>query len=148
MDRTASTATRRVAPEVANYKWPVRQMCYGMLFLLAVGCSQSGPKLAPVQARVTLDGRPLNTVDVVFQPRDGGRPGTARTDADGHYELTYKRGSMGARVGEHTVRIGYTSNIVPNPPKIPARYNTASELRAEVKPGQNEFNFDLKSDAK
>jgi hypothetical protein len=137
-----------MAPAVANHQWPVRQMCIGMLLLLAVGCGQSGPKLAPVEGRVTLDGRPLDTVDVVFQPSDGGRPGTARTDAEGHYELVYKRGSMGARVGEHTVRIGYLSNIVANPPKVPARYNTASELRAEVKPGRNELNFDLKSDAK
>jgi hypothetical protein len=101
-----------------------------------------------VKGRISLDGRPLEMVDIVFQPNNGDPPSTSRTNADGNYEMMYKRGIMGARVGEHTVRIGYTSNIVANPPKIPARYNTASELRAEVKPGQNEFNFDLKSGAK
>jgi hypothetical protein len=119
-----------------------------MLFLLAAGCGTSGPEVAPVKGRVTLDGRPLESVDVVFQPTDGKSPSTSRTDEDGNYEMLYKRGLMGARVGDHTVRIGFTSGIIKNPPNLPAQYNTASELRAEVKPGANEFNFDLKSEAK
>ena len=119
-----------------------------LLICVATGCGRSGPEVAPVTGRVTLDGRPLETVDVVFQPTDGKPPSTSRTDADGNYELLYKRGLMGARVGEHTVRIGFTSGIVKNPPNVPARNNTGSELRAEVKPGGNEFNFDLKSEGK
>ena len=90
-----------------------------MLLLVAAGCGQSGPEVAPVKGRVTLDGRPLEMVDVVFQPTNGDPPSTSRTDADGQYELLYKRGLMGARIGEHTVRIGFTSNIVANPPNIP-----------------------------
>ena len=98
--------------------------------------------------RVTLDGRPLATVDIVFQPMDGKPPSTSRTDEDGHYELLYKRGVVGAPVGQHTVRIDFTSGIVKNPPTIPAQYNRASGLREEVKPGANEINFDLKSEGK
>jgi hypothetical protein len=119
-----------------------------LLICVAAGCGQSGPAVAPVKGRVTLDGRPLSTVDIVFQPMDGKPPGTSRTDEDGNYELLYKRGVMGAPTGEHTVRIGFTSGLVKNPPNIPAEYNTASKLRADVKRGQNEFNFDLKSDGK
>ena len=34
-----------------------------LLICLAAGCGQSGPDVAPVKGRVTLDGRPLATVD-------------------------------------------------------------------------------------
>ena len=102
-----------------------------------------------MKGRITLDGRPLEMVDVVFQPNNGDPPSTSRTDASGNYEMMYKRGMMGARVGEHTVRIAYTSNIVANPPNIPPKYNTASELRREIKSGEdNVFDFELKSEPK
>jgi hypothetical protein len=119
-----------------------------LLICVVAGCGKGGPDLAPVTGRVTLDGRPLESVDVVFQPTNGNPPSTTRTDADGHYEMLYKRGLMGARVGEHTVRIGFTSNIVTNPPNIPAKYNMASELRREVKSGANELDFELTSEGK
>jgi hypothetical protein len=117
-----------------------------ILLLLVAGCGREGPEVAPVKGRVTLDGKPLNTVDIVFQPINGDSPSTSRTDADGNYEMLYKRGVMGARTGEHTVRIDFTSNIISNPPKIPLRYNVQSELKEEVKAGENVFNFELKSE--
>jgi hypothetical protein len=128
--------------KLASLVWPL------LLVGFATGCGQSGPDLAPVKGRVTLDGRPLDTVDVVFQPTKGDPPSTSRTDAEGHYELLYKRGFAGAHIGEHIVRIEFTSNIVKNPPNVPDRYNKQSELRREVKSGQNEFDFDLTSEGK
>jgi hypothetical protein len=124
-----------------------------LIFLLSVflsaGCGQEGPELAEVSGRVTLDGQPLELVDVVFQPSDGTPPSTGRTDADGCYQLLYKRGMMGARTGEHTVRIDFTSNLVAKPPRIAPRYNTQSELRGEVKAEEdNVFDFELKSEPK
>jgi hypothetical protein len=126
----------------------MRQFCVGILFLIAAGCGKSGLEVAPVKGRVTLDGRPLSTVDIVFQPEDGKRPATSRTNEEGNYELMYKRGQNGAPVGQHTVRIGFTSGIVAKPPNVPAKYNTASELKQEVKSGPNEIDFDLKSESK
>lgn len=127
---------------------PWRQLLFGFTALLLAGCGSSGPAVAPVTGRVTLDSRPLELVDIVFQPTNGDSPSTSRTDSDGHYELMYKRGVMGARTGEHTVRIGFTSNLAKNPPAIPAKYNTESDLRREVKSGPNQFDFELKSDGK
>lgn len=119
-----------------------------LLICVAAGCGKSGPEVAPVKGRVTLDGRPLSTVDIVFQPADGKPPATSRTDEEGNYQLLYKRGQNGAPVGQHTVRIAFTSGIVAKPPNIPERYNKQSELKREVKSGSNEIDFDLKSDAK
>jgi hypothetical protein len=110
------------------------------------GCDQAGPQIAPVTGRVTLDGEPLQNADVLFQP-DGSKPPSAgRADSNGHYELAYKRGVMGGTVGSNTVQITISSDVVSDPPNIPARYNTASELKKEVKSGPNEINFELTSD--
>ena len=72
-------------------------------------------------------------------------PSVGHTDADGRYELMYKRGITGARVGQHTVRVTVSPSVAKNPPKIPPRYNRQSELRSEVKSGDNSFDFDLTS---
>jgi hypothetical protein len=55
----------------------------------------------------------------------------------------FKRGQPGAVVGPHTVRIWVSPDIVPHPPIIAARFDTNSELRRDVKSGDNEFNFDV-----
>jgi hypothetical protein len=108
------------------------------------GCGSSGPEIVPVRGRVTLDGRPLGNADVVFQPGEANRPSSGRTDADGSYQLMYKRGIEGARVGEHSVVISVSPEIVRNPPKF-----AESTFRRKVKAGENnELNFDLKSENK
>jgi hypothetical protein len=84
--------------------------------------------------------------DVMFQPEGGQRASMGRTDRDGHYELAYKRGQMGAIVGPQTVRIEVSKELVRSPPPIPDRYAAKSELHPEVKPGDNNFDFDLTSD--
>jgi hypothetical protein len=117
-----------------------------LLLPLTLGCGKGGPQVVPVTGRATLDGRPLELADVTFQPEGAQRPSIGRTDADGRYTLGYKRGQPGAIVGQHTVRIYVSQELVANPPRIPARYDTQSELRADVKPGEeNVFNFDLET---
>ncbi len=125
-----------------------------LLFLFVVGC-QHGPEIAPVSGSVTLDGRPLDSAEVSFEPREG-RASHALTDKDGHYQLRYTRDTMGALVGSHIVRIksltelmGPNGQSIVRPQIVPARYNTRSELHEEVKSGQqNAINFDLKSGKK
>jgi hypothetical protein len=124
---------------------PIR---FVLLVMSFAGCGKTGSNLAPVTGRITLDGKPLEKADILFQP-DGSKPPSAgRTNADGRYELAYKRGVMGSTVGSNTVRITISSDVVSNPPNIPARYNTESELTKEVKSDQNEFNFDLTTNEK
>jgi hypothetical protein len=119
-----------------------------LLGLLLIGCHKSGPDLAPVSGRVTLKGKPLENADIVFQPENGKSPAVARTDAEGRYELAYKRGVTGGPVGQNIVQIRVSKEVVRNPPRIAARFNTKSELRREVKAGQNEFDFDVTTDGK
>lgn len=116
----------------------------GVAFLIVVaGCGGSGPKIAPVQGRITLDGRPLANADIRFQPDGPERPSIGRTDSEGRYELMFKRGQPGAVVGQHTVRIWVSPEVVAHPPIIAAKFDTKSELRREVKAEDNEFEFDV-----
>ena len=119
-----------------------------LLGLLCGGCRKSGPELAPVSGRVTLSGKPLENADVVFQPDNGKPPAIGRTDAEGRYELAYKRGVMGGPIGQNTVQIRVSRELVHKPPRIAARFNSQSELRRDVKAGQNEFDFDVTTDEK
>lgn len=121
---------------------------------LLSGCGSSGADVAPVSGRVTLDGAPMAGARIRFQPEaGGGSPSYGAADADGNYVLGYNRNQSGALIGWHTVSIergGHgdsPSNSKPQP--LPARYNTASELREEVKAGEdNVVDFELTTDAK
>jgi len=55
----------------------------------------------------------------------------------------FKRGQTGAVVGQHTVRIWVSHEVVKNPPIIAAKFDSRSELRRDVKAGDNEFDFDV-----
>ena len=134
------------------------------LSLSLPGCgSGDQPELGQVSGTVTLDGKPLSGVAVVFHP-ESGRPARGRTDLGGRYELTYIRDTMGTKVGRNRVEIAPNEEgedepespedvddpnvkppVRPGRPVVPARYNTRSELEADVKPGENTFDFPLKS---
>jgi hypothetical protein len=125
-------------------------VCGILSLLVLAGCSQSGPELAPVSGRVTLDGQPLVGVTLMFQPEGTGSPSYGATDQDGRYQLGYNRTRQGAMIGWHTIRI-QADNIVPGPngqPRkrdkpVPSQYSKGSELRRDVKLGDNVINFEL-----
>lgn len=146
-----------------------KRICSALLVLslfclCQMGCGSRGdqPELGTVHGTVTLDGQPLVGVSVVFQP-DNGRPSRGTTDAEGKYELIYIRQTKGAKVGPHRVEIapsedggveetegdseeGSAAGSKPaGKPKVPARYNSKSELNVEVKSGANKLDFELKS---
>jgi hypothetical protein len=115
-----------------------------------LGCNRSGSELAPVTGRVTLDGKPLAGARLRFQPEaTGGSPSYGTADKDGRYELGYKRGMAGALLGWHVVRIEAGSTEGEGganaPRALPARYNEQTELRREVKAGENQIDFELES---
>ena len=116
------------------------------------GCGRSdGINLGLVEGVVTLDGQPASHVMIQFQPNDlSGSPSFGFADADGHYHLQYTSARPGALIGNHTISITYDDDPSPDwpahPVQIPEKYNSRSELKAEVKPGQNRQDFHLKLD--
>jgi hypothetical protein len=127
---------------------PRRTVVLVLLLVPLAGCGHSGPQIAPVHGHIKLDGQPLANADIQFQPDGSQRSSSGRTDADGQYSLMYKRGQPGAMVGQHTVRISVSSEVVKHPPIIAARFDTKSELVREVKSGDNEFDFDVTTEGK
>ncbi len=129
-----------------------------VMLLAFMGCSSSGPDIAYVSGRVTMDGKPLANAAVLFIPEDG-RPAAARTDADGRYVLNFTEGRRGAIPGKNSVRITTQreaeqdengKTVVPAAREtIPMEYNAASTLEFTVEPKKkNVANFDLKSGGK
>lgn len=118
------------------------------LFLLCLGlssCSSSGMgvPLEKVTGKVTLNGEALTEAIIIFEPAATGTSSHGVTDAEGHYVLKTKQDEVGAPVGEYVVKIIKPEGEVAGQELIPAKYNANSELTAEVKTGENEFNFDL-----
>ncbi len=122
-----------------------------LVLLSAIGCGSAGPELSTVAGHVTLDGRPLPSARIEFQP-DQGVPSYGRTDAHGHYQLFYSVDRPGVMRGKHTVRIttyysysderGVEHHV---PEKLPEKYHSQTELVREVEPGSNVINFELSS---
>ncbi len=130
---------------------------FGVCFASAVlGCGR-GPSayeqlgIAPVTGRVTLDGRPLSDVRVVFVEPGSGFASVGTTDAEGRYVLRLNSSQAGVAPGRKTVRIktgssGEGDAELLRAESIPARYNKRSELEADVKPSVAQtFDFALES---
>jgi len=131
-----------------------RALAMAAAFLTAgtVGCS-SGPATSPVKGKVTFQGKPVTEGTVTFlNPTEGGAA-EAQINKDGSY--TFQGGVM---PGEYLVVITPLMHIVDTDPgksppapvekpasDIPQKYRQqgTTKLRASVKPGPNEFPFDM-----
>lgn len=105
--------------------------------------------MGQVSGKVTLDSQPIKGLEVSFSPQDAklGTTAIGYTQTDGTYTLYYPGDEQGAPAGEYIVSItGGEGGEEAGPPiQIPAKYNSASELRRTVKPGANTINFELTS---
>ncbi len=118
-----------------------------LVFLISnhTGCSQHGsdmPELGQVHGTVTLDGKPLTGVNVLFEP-ETGRTSRATTKEDGTYEAQYLIDAAGVKLGPNIVRLEW--GIDASGPAIPAKYGTKSELTLDVQPGDNVFDIEMKA---
>lgn len=138
---------------------------------LSAGC-ESQPEanydylgLVKVTGTVKLDGTPLPNATVKFESEDG-QFSFGKTDANGKYSLQFDSEKQGTTPGVKTVRISTSAEAIgeegglerggeeseeasesagPKPDeRVPAKYNTESELKRTVEPGQEQtFDFDL-----
>ena len=133
-----------------------------LVVLVLTGC-EKGPNygelnLVAVTGKVTLDGQSLPNVTVRFEGPPN-RFADGKTDANGNYRLMYDSNQAGCLPGEKKVKImsgpvGEASGedapsegaaAKPAAAIIPAKYNSSTELRADVSPSNKSFDFDLKS---
>jgi hypothetical protein len=119
-----------------------------------MGCGAKSPPIGYVSGVVKISGQPVEGATVEFTPVSG-RGSVAVTDSAGMYVLKYTNTVDGALIGEHTVRIstgvaGSASNEGGQsgggkPERIPPAYNSQSEVKADVKSGNNTFDYDIDS---
>lgn len=117
--------------------------------LLAGGCRRAaGPVKHVVSGTVTLDGKPLSKGDVIFSPEAANLPADAGKLQDGRYTFRVVAGRHRVVIQAVSDKPIVTSPI--DPPVyesiVPARYNDATTLTADVTPaGPNRFDFELTS---
>ena len=113
----------------------------GLLVVVAPGC---GPAPATVRGEVTVDGVPVDLGNITYSPADAnGVPGTVDIK-DGKYEMKTVIGKKFVAISalkvidkkkdsdsEHFIWVDITEE------RLPPRYNTETELRHELVPGDN-----------
>jgi hypothetical protein len=104
------------------------------LLVAAAGCA-GGKKTAPVRGAVTLDGKPVSLVSVVFLPqREGGMMAQGVTNKDGDFELTTYKPNDGALPGEYRVVVTKIDEVPPADLRdLPAEMS-AEEIMKKVVP--------------
>ena len=118
----------------------------GVLCWTLVGCQPSKPATVAVSGTVTWQGKPLPAGDVLFVAEDGLDVPDHDRVKDGHYQLQVKPGKKKVEIyaertsGQRDPVMGQ----VPRQQYLPARYNTATQLRADVQAGKDKhFDFTL-----
>jgi hypothetical protein len=115
----------------------------GLGLLAFTGCGGDSVQLGEVKGTVTVDGQPVEGLEVRFNPEEGGTS-LGYTQADGSYELSFPGGAKGAVVGRHTVSVmAAETDDGSAKVEIPVRYNEESELTFEVKSGENTYNIEI-----
>jgi len=142
-------------------KWKIhnrmaRWFRIGGCLLLLAGCGSSSDRTA-LEGAVTFDGEPLPKGSITFLPQSGtSGPAAGGKIEDGRFEIDREGGTF---VGTFAVKITATrktgrkvktliGTVVDGEEQyVPARYNSQSELTAEVTAeGPNRFEFALDSD--
>jgi hypothetical protein len=117
-----------------------------MVGLTIAGCSNE-PRLYPVSGSVRLDGQVIADGDLLFITPDGSRGPDPSKIKDGQYSLQTTAGKKRVEISAAKIRPGGARGAGGEPvPEeyIPARYNTSSELTAEVKESsENKISFEL-----
>jgi hypothetical protein len=128
---------------------PSVRHCILLIGLGLSGCGHANLTVAPVSGTVTLDGAPLKSASVTFQPKEGGRPSFGVTNDQGRYVLEYSLQELGAEVGACTVRIttenrGDDSGAKSTKELVPKRYRT-SPIEVQVESKSNTIDIPLTS---
>ncbi len=130
--------------------------------LAVLGCGKGGGyQVVPVSGTVTIDGKPVANIAVVFQPIASGKtepgPGsTGVTDAQGKYTLTVTSAQKqpGAVVGKHRVtfasqagaRADSDDTVTPqSADPVPAKYRETPLEFAVPSGGTDKADFKLES---
>lgn len=142
---------------MSKYRTLPKTLLLGCCVAAILGCSDT-VELGKVTGAVTLDGKPIGEVRVLFVPvpGDGGEGvySDCFTGEDGKYDLIYsgiaEEVVHGAILGQHTVAVEDSKAEESRGAiaiRIPDRYSSGarSPLKYEVKSGEQTYDIELKS---
>lgn len=121
-----------------------------LLCISCVSCSRSN--LGSVSGTVTVDGEPAKVGAISFFAVDGKAPTAGAQIVDGAYSAKVSPGQCMVQVRVSKIVGEKKLYDTPNSPVrkvwaevLPARFNDNTELRLDVKLGENRQDYDLKS---
>ncbi len=116
---------------------------------IVFGCGRSGLDTQPVSGKVTFDGQPIAEGRITFRGTGSDPRAFSAEIKNGQYQMEAMAGQMKVEVIASRPVPGKFDESNPGEKVpvgemyIPAKYNSQSELTAEVTTGKNELNFDL-----
>ena len=120
--------------------------------VLLFGLCGCGANVSTISGKVTIDGKILDKGDIGFHQEEGVVVSTTQINQDGSYKIGAEANTLPGNykivIIANEVSIGKGPGSVPMPTRItPLAYSSKEQtpLKAELKAGSNEFNFDLKS---
>lgn len=120
--------------------------------VLLFGLCGCGANVSTISGKVTIDGKILDKGDIGFHQAEGVMVSTTQINQDGSYKIGAEANTLPGNykivIIANEVSIGKGPGSVPMPTRItPLAYSNKEQtpLKAELKAGSNEFNFDLKS---
>jgi hypothetical protein len=144
---------------MSNSRIPILNTLACLVFVaVAPGCRVQEAAIGEVAGVVRIKGKPLSNVVVLFENSKSGVSLTATTDGDGRFKLSSHK-AKGLPLGHYRVAIqpgalaqesmgqrmtfDGPAKQGQSPIARPDRSPATTRLKAEVRPGLNEFAFDL-----
>ena len=124
-----------------------------LLFVaLALGLCGCGANVSTISGKITLDGKILDKGDIGFHQEEGVVVSTTRINPDGSYKVGAEANTLPGNYKVVIIANEFTISKGPGSVRMPTRitplaYSNKEKtpLKAELKVGSNEFNFDLKT---
>jgi hypothetical protein len=131
------------------HRWSPRALRHALLLLALSLCCGCGSKFADITGKVTLAGTPVSKGTITFLPGDGHGPTVAEKISEGQFSVRIPPGQYKVQIyGFRKLGEQHANKSDPSSPMkdileqiIPARYNTATTLTREIKPGQRQEDF-------
>jgi hypothetical protein len=126
-------------------------MCVVACAVAMAGCTKKTER-GTVSGDVTLDGQPLKSGVIHFEPVDGKASPADAVIADGKFKVEMPPGDKRVSISAPKVTGKRKSYDAPDSPTVdiiqellPARYNAQSDLTLAVAAGSQQKNYDLKT---
>jgi hypothetical protein len=123
------------------------------LWIVLAGCGSNEPRMAKVEGKVTLDGKPLARGLIKFLPNNRHLTSTASIEIEngefkgkvfvGEWRVAVTAPKVVGQAKVYQTSDSPTRDVVEE--LIPEKYNVMSRLSADVKPGENKLVFELHS---